>query len=161
MAKSSGAKWLIAALVALFLGGGILAWGLLREPAPYALQDTPKVNVTVRAAESTYPEAKEVAREAELVLKVYVQRLREGDAADLAEIGAPWYTGREKAAQSLITKYGTQADKPVEAVVADPVTPDLATVKLRFSNGQQQVLDLTRDDDVWWLTMGNGDPVKP
>ncbi|MGW7197683.1 hypothetical protein [Streptomyces chryseus] len=161
MAKTSGAKWLIAALVALCLGGGVLAWWLLREPAPYALHDTPKVDVTVRAAKSNYPEAKDVARETELVIKVYLQRLQEGDAAELAEIGAPWYTGREKAAQSLITKYGAQADKPVAAVISDPVTPELASVKLRFSDGQQQVLDLTRDDDVWWLTLGNGDPVKP
>ncbi|WP_141666020.1 hypothetical protein [Streptomyces hirsutus] len=161
MLKTSGAKWLMAALVTLCLGGGVLAGWLLREPAPYALRDTPEVKVTVRAAESTYPEAEEVAREVELVLEVYVQRLRSGDAADLAGVGAPWYTDREEAAQRLIAEFGAHADKPVEAVVADPVAPGLATVELRFSGGRQQVLDLTRDDEVWWLSMGNGDPVKP
>ncbi|MFF6913856.1 hypothetical protein [Streptomyces sp. NPDC012466] len=162
MPRTSGLKWLTAALVALCLGGGALAWWLLREPAaPYALRDTPEVKVTVRAAESTYPEAEEVAYEVELVLKVYAQRLRGGDAADLAGIGAPWYTDREEAAQRLIAEFGTHADKPVEAVVADPVAPGLTTVNLRFNDGQQQALDLTRDDHVWWLSMGNGDPVKP
>ncbi|CAM5669953.1 hypothetical protein SHIRM173S_00974 [Streptomyces hirsutus] len=137
MLKTSRAKWFVAALVTLCLGGGVLAWWLLHEPAPYALRDTPEVNVTVRAAESTYPEVKEVAREVELVLKVYIQRLRGGDAADLAGVGAPWYTGREEAAQHLIAEFGTHADKPVEAVVADPVAPGLATVELRFGDGQK------------------------
>jgi hypothetical protein len=61
---------------------------------------------------------------------VYVQRLRGGDAADLAGIGAPWYTDREKAARRLIAEFGTHADKPVEAVVTDPVAPSLTTVNL-------------------------------
>ncbi|MFJ8592783.1 hypothetical protein [Streptomyces sp. NPDC093598] len=43
----------------------------------------------------------------------------------------------------------------------DPVTPGLAGVELRFGNDSSQTLDLTRDDGVWWLAIGNGDPVKP
>ncbi|MEV3870344.1 hypothetical protein [Streptomyces sp. NPDC049906] len=119
------------------------------------------MRLTVRAAESEYPEAKEVAREAEQVLKVYVQRLQVGDAKDLARIGAPWYTGREAAARSLISEFGARADRPMRAVVADPPTPDLANVRIRFADGSEQTLDLTRDDGTWWLAMGEGDPVKP
>ncbi len=119
------------------------------------------MNVTVRPVESIYPDADDVARQVELVIKVYVQSLQAGDAADLADIGAPWYTDRERAAQGLISKYRTYADAPVEAVVSDPVVPGLASVELRFSGGQRQVVDLTRDDSVWWLELGNGDPVKP
>ncbi|MGJ3560542.1 hypothetical protein ACR6C2_26715 [Streptomyces sp. INA 01156] len=42
MLRTSGAKWLVAALVALCLGGGVLAWWLLREPAPYACGTPPR-----------------------------------------------------------------------------------------------------------------------
>ncbi|MFF3454540.1 hypothetical protein ACFYXH_09425 [Streptomyces sp. NPDC002730] len=156
-----GRNWVIAAALALCLGAAGSAWWMLREPAPYALADTPAVVVTVRPVESRYPEAGEVAREVELLVKVYVQRLQAGDASDLARIGAPWYTDKERAAQGLISRYGTHADEPVEAVVSDPVTPGLAAVELRFGDGRRQVVDLTQDDDVWWLALGNGDPVKP
>lgn len=119
------------------------------------------VNVTVRPVESRYPEAEEVAREVEPLVKVYVQRLQAGDASGLARIGAPWYTGKERAAQSLISRYGTHADEPVEAVASDPVAPGLAAVELRFGDGRRQMVDLTQDDDVRWLALGNSDPVQP
>ncbi|MFJ6633540.1 hypothetical protein ACIQMR_19455 [Streptomyces sp. NPDC091376] len=154
-------RWVMAAVLSLCLGLAGATWWLLREPAPYALRDAPAVNVTVRPVESRYPEAEEVAREVELLVKVYVQRLQAGDASDLARIGAPWYTGKEGAARSLISRHGMHADEPVEAVVSDPVAPGLATVELRFRDGQRQMVDLTQNDDVWWLALGNGDPVKP
>ena len=161
MPRTRKAKLLIAAVVALCVTAGALVWWLQRDPAPYALRNTPEVHLTVNPAKSSYPEAGEVAREAELVLKVYVQRLQDGDAKDLANIGAPWYTGREAAARRLISKFGAQAGKPVKAVVADPVTPGLASVELRFADGSEQTLDLTRDDGVWWVDMGEGDPMNP
>ncbi|MGW5330541.1 hypothetical protein [Streptomyces sp. NPDC004014] len=44
----------------------------------------------------------------------------------------------------------------------DPAVPNLADVELRFADGQRQTLQLSRDhDDVWWLQLGNGDPVAP
>ncbi|MFD4609894.1 hypothetical protein ACFWOT_17705 [Streptomyces sp. NPDC058440] len=153
--------WVMVTALALLVTAAA-AWWLLREPsAPYALRATPEVNVTLRPEESTYPEAKEVADEVELLVKVYVQRLQAGEPADLARIGAPWYTARERAAQGLISRYGAHAGEPVEAVVSDPVVPGLAAVELRFGDGQRQVVDLVRGNDVWWLELGNGDPVKP
>ncbi|MFJ2561675.1 MULTISPECIES: hypothetical protein [unclassified Streptomyces] len=153
--------WITGAALAL-LGVAAAAWWLLREPfTPYALRATPTVNVTVRPAESTYPEVKEVADEVEPLVKVYVQRLQAGDAADLLRIGAPWYTARERTAQDLISRYGAHAGEQVEAVVSDPVAPGLAAVELRFSDGRKQVVDLVRDNHVWWLALGDGDPVKP
>ncbi|MFC7989455.1 hypothetical protein ACFUV2_09135 [Streptomyces pilosus] len=161
MPRTAKARWLITVIVALCVVVGALVWWSKRDAAPYALRDTPKVHLTVRAATSAYPEAQEVAREAELLLEVYVQRLQDGDAEELADIGAPWYTGREAAARDLISKYGAQAGDPVQAVVADPVTPGLASVELRYGSESRQTLDLTRDGGVWWLAIGNGDPVKP
>ncbi|MFF8638879.1 hypothetical protein ACF052_32285 [Streptomyces pilosus] len=160
MPRTAKARWLITVIVALCVVVGALVWWSKRDAAPYALRDTPEVHLTVRAATSAYPEAQEVAREAELLLEVYVQRLQDGDAEELADIGAPWYTGREAAARDLISKYGAQAGDPVQAVVADPVTPGLASVELRYGSESRQTLDLTRDDGVWWLAIGNGDPVK-
>ncbi|MFJ6983817.1 MULTISPECIES: hypothetical protein [unclassified Streptomyces] len=119
------------------------------------------MNVTVRPVDSDYPEVEVVARETEQVLKVYVQRLHHGDAEDLARVGVPWFTGKEGAARRLIAAHGAQAGKPVKAVVADPVTPGLASVELRFADGSRQTLDLTREDGVWWVAMGEGDPMKP
>ncbi|CAL9559375.1 hypothetical protein [Streptomyces sp. enrichment culture] len=161
MPRTAKAQWLIAVVVALCVVVAALVWWSKRDAEPYALRDTPEVHLTVRAATSTYPEAEEVAGEAELLLQVYIQRLQDGDAKDLADIGAPWYTGREAAARDLISKFGAQAGQPVEAVVADPVTPGLASVELRYGSETRQTLDLTRDDGVWWLAIGNGDPVNP
>ncbi|MDK1472281.1 hypothetical protein QNO07_02375 [Streptomyces sp. 549] len=163
MAGIRASTWVVAVVVAVAVcSGATAAWWLYRDdPAPYALQDTPEVQVTVRPVESRYPDAKQVAQETELVIKVYLQRLRTGDAADLSRIGAPWYTGREQAARELISQYGPHAVEPVEAVVSDPVVPRLASADLRFADGSRQRIDLTKDKDVWWLALGEGDPVKP
>ncbi|MCM2388351.1 hypothetical protein [Streptomyces albipurpureus] len=161
MSKLPRRVWIVAVVLTLCIGGGATAWWLLRAPAPYSLRDTPEVDVTVRAEKSTYPDVDEVAREAELVIKAYVQRLESGDPVDIARLGTPWYTGKEQAAKELISRYGTHADAPVEAVVFDPVVPNQAAVSLQFAGGRQQRLDLTRDDGVWWLDLGTGDPMNP
>lgn len=137
------------------------AWWLLRDPTPYTLRKTPAVHVSIHVTTSKYPESKKLADDVAPLVKVYVQRLRAGDSAELARIGAPWYTGRERAAQQLITRYGAPAGEPVDVLVQDPVVPYLATVELRFGDGQRQVVQLTRGGDVWWLRLGNGDPVAP
>ncbi|MGW2836159.1 hypothetical protein [Streptomyces sp. NPDC001286] len=156
-------KRLWTAAVALAVAGAAgVTWWLLRDPTPYSLHKTPAVKVTVHAVKSQYPDAKQVAGDVDLLVKAYVQRLEAGDATDLARIGAPWYAGRAQAAQKLITRYGVHADEPVEAVVQDPVVPYLAKVELHFSDGQQQTVDLSRDHGhVWWLQLGDGDPVAP
>ncbi|MBB1245464.1 hypothetical protein GL263_18120 [Streptomyces durbertensis] len=137
------------------------AWWFLRDPTPYELRDAPKVQVTVQPEKSRYPDVKEVAQETELVIKVYVQRLQAGDAADLARIGAPWYSDREQAAQQLISQYGERAGEPVKAVVVDPVVPYITYVDLSFADGSKQRIGLSKDGRVWWLQLGDGDPVKP
>ncbi|MET9453119.1 hypothetical protein [Streptomyces cinerochromogenes] len=151
----------VAAALAVVLTAAVGTWWLLRDPAPYALRKTPAVDVTVHAVTSDYPEAGELAGDVDPLLKVYVQRLAAGDATDLARLGAPWYTGRERAARQLISRYGAQAGEPVDALVRDPVVPYLAAVELRFGDGRRQEVRLTRDDHVWWLQLGDGDPVAP
>ncbi|MBL1087328.1 hypothetical protein JK359_36185 [Streptomyces actinomycinicus] len=152
----------LSVVAVLVLAASALVWWLLRVPAPYALSRTPEVEVTVRPVKSRYPEAGEVAGQVDLLLKVYVQRLEAGDTAELSELGAPWYTGRDAAARKLITRYGAHAGDAVQAVVQDPAVPNLASVELRFGDGQRQTLGLSRDhDDVWWLQLGDGDPVAP
>ncbi|MFE5589938.1 hypothetical protein [Streptomyces sp. NPDC056549] len=150
-----------ATACALFLGAAALAWWQYRDPAPYTLRASPAVTVTVRPAESEYPEAEEVADEAELLIKAYVQRLAAGDAAGLADLGAPWYTGRRKAAEDLVADYRGVAEQPVVATVDDPVVPYLAVVDIRFTGGKGQTLYLSRADGVWWIELGEGDPAGP
>ncbi|MFJ1602126.1 hypothetical protein ACIOHS_01910 [Streptomyces sp. NPDC088253] len=162
MTESYRKRLWVAAVALAVLGAAVTTWWLLRDHAPYALRKTPAVKVAVRAVKSEYPDVKETADDVEPLVKVYVQRLQAGDATDLARIGAPWYTGREPAAQKLITRYGAHAGEPVEAIVQDRGVPYLTSVKLRFSDGQKQVLELSRDHhDVWWLQLGDGDPVAP
>jgi hypothetical protein len=162
MTKSHSKRLWIAAVVLAVLGAAVTTWWLLRDPTPYSLHKTPTVKVTVSAVKGDTSAPQETADDVALLVKVYVQRLEAGDAADLARIGPPWYTGREKAAQRLITRYSTHASGPVEAIVQDPLVPYLAQVKLRFSDGQKQVLEFSRDhDDVWWVQLGEGDPVAP
>ncbi|MFE5591187.1 hypothetical protein [Streptomyces sp. NPDC056549] len=119
------------------------------------------MTVTVRPTQSVYPEAKEVAAEADLLIKAYVQRLITGDADDLAALGAPWLTNKQKAAEEAIADFQGVVDMPVEATVSDPVTPDLTSVELRFADGKRQTMPLTRADGVWWLELGEGASVKP
>ncbi|MHB9861694.1 hypothetical protein [Streptomyces sp. YIM S03343] len=152
-------RW-VAAVVLAVVGAAITTWWLLRDPTPYSLHKTPTVKVTISAVKGDTSDPQKMADDVALLVKVYVQRLEAGDAADLARIGPPWYTGREKAAQQLITRYSAHAGEPVKAIVQDPLVPYLAQVELRFSDGQKQMMELTRDhDDVWWLDMGQGDPV--
>ncbi|MFJ3821380.1 hypothetical protein [Streptomyces nodosus] len=101
-------------------------WWLLRDPVPYSLHKTPTVTVTIHAEKSKYPDIQQTTDDVDLLVKVYVQRLQSGDASDLARIGAPWYTGRQRAARELIDRYGAHADGPVEAIVQEPVVPYLA-----------------------------------
>ncbi|MGW3151258.1 MULTISPECIES: hypothetical protein [Streptomyces] len=162
MTESYRKRLWVAALALAVLGAAAIAWWLLRNPVPYSLHKTSGVKVSVRAVKSDYPDVEETADDVELLVKVYVQRLQAGDATDLARIGAPWYTGQERAAQKLITRYGAHAGEPVEAVVLDRGVPYLTSVKLRYNSGQKQTLELTRDHhDVWWVQLGNGDPMAP
>ncbi|MFJ4584657.1 hypothetical protein [Streptomyces echinatus] len=153
--------WMVVSVLAV-LAAAVVAWRLLRTPVPYSLHATPAVNVSVRAAQSEYPDVPELADDVELLVKAYVQRLAAGDTTDLARLGAPWYTGQDRAAQKLVTAYRAHTGGPVDAIVEEPVVPYLAAVELRFGDGRRQTLQLSRDhDDVWWLQLGDGDPVAP
>jgi hypothetical protein len=155
-------KWGIIAVASacVVAVAAVMLWSS-RDSTPYALRDKPGVDVEVQAGPSDYKEVGEVTREVEPLIKVYVQRLLAGDPKDLAEIGAPWFTGRQQAARMWITDYQDLAGERVEAVVRDPVVPDQAAVEIHFSGGREQVVGLTRADGVWWMDMGEGDPAKP
>ncbi|MFI1186022.1 hypothetical protein [Streptomyces californicus] len=154
--------WIACAVIAVLVAGAgaVVRWSQ-REPARYAIEESPKVRLTVRAAQSDYPEGKEFARDVELLLGVYLQRLRHADADDLARLGAPWFTQKRAAAQRRISEFSASSGRPVEAVIADPVAPGLATVELRFKGGERHVLDVVEEDGVWWVALGEGDPAGP
>ncbi|GGZ30104.1 hypothetical protein GCM10010387_24520 [Streptomyces inusitatus] len=152
-----------AAVAVAFAGIGTAGglWWVARDTTPYGLRDSPAVRVEVRAEDSRYPDTRETAEDVGELVRVYVQRLLTGDGDQLAEVGAPWFTGREAQARDWIKKYGEAAEHPVRAVVREPVVPHLAQVELRFGGGGRQVVELTRDDGIWWVAMGDGDPAKP
>ncbi|MFF0484992.1 hypothetical protein [Streptomyces sp. NPDC004435] len=161
MPGSTRTRRVVAAALSAALAGAGATWWALGEDEPYSLLDSPKVQVDLRAAPSSDSEGKEVAEEAELLIKAYVQRLRIGDAEDLAALGAPWFTAKQQAAKVLIDQYGGKADKVVKATVADPVVPYLASVELKYADGTTQTVQLSRADEAWWLQLGSGDPVEP
>ncbi|MET7510477.1 hypothetical protein [Streptomyces albidoflavus] len=139
------------------------AWFLYSDPAPpYALRPGPDVRLALEQAPDArkYPDAAEIQPGVELLTRVYLQRLAEGDRRGLAELGAPWYTGREAAAGEWIGAYGGGGGGPVAGVLQDPVAPDLATVELRFADGRVQRVGLVRGEGTWWLSLGEGDPVR-
>ncbi|MEU3349950.1 hypothetical protein ABZ723_34245, partial [Streptomyces sp. NPDC006700] len=123
---------------------------------------TPRTTRTRPLPETDLTPSQGTADDVDLLVKVYIQRLESGDASDLARIGAPWYTGRQRAAREMVDRYSAHAGGPVEAIVQEPVVPYLADVDLHFGDGQRQTLQLSRDhDDVWWLQLGEGDPTAP
>ncbi|MEW2707709.1 hypothetical protein AB0948_22250 [Streptomyces koyangensis] len=137
------------------------AWFLYADPAPpYALRPGPEVRLDLEQAPDAraYPDAAEIQPGVELLTRVYLQRLAAGDRRGLAELGAPWYTGREAAAGEWIGAYGSGGGGPVTGVLQDPVAPDLATVELRFADGREQRVGLVRGDGTWWLSLGDGNP---
>ncbi|MFJ2648759.1 hypothetical protein ACIO1C_18745 [Streptomyces sp. NPDC087420] len=148
----------------LALGHGTDLWNSAHPGSPpYAPRAAPVVDVDVVAEASAYGEVDDVTREVEPLVKAYVQRLRTGDARELAALGAPWFEGRPAAAREAITAHQGRGagDAPASVLVRDVVVPDQATAELRFGSGPVELLGLTRADGVWWVELGDGDPVAP
>ncbi|MET7988824.1 hypothetical protein [Streptomyces sp. NPDC005281] len=85
-------KWVILLVggVLVFVGvGAAVWWNWFR--APYALADSPRVDVTVRAEKSKYPDVQKTAKDVDTVVRIYVQRLKDGDAKGVAELAGPAY----------------------------------------------------------------------
>ncbi|MFF8566947.1 hypothetical protein ACF06N_18505 [Streptomyces albidoflavus] len=139
------------------------AWFLYCDPAPPCpLRPGPDVRLALEQTPDArkHPDAAEIQPGVELLTRVYLQRLAEGDRRGLAELGAPWYTGREGVAGEWIGAYGGGGGGPVVGALQDPVAPDLATVELRFADGREQRVGLVRGGEgTWWLSLGEGDPV--
>ncbi|GLF98414.1 hypothetical protein [Streptomyces yaizuensis] len=134
-------------------------WAALADSTPYDVRADPAVSVRITPEKSEYPYAKELAGDTDELIRAYAQRLRAGDARDLARLGAPWYEGRYAEAVRQIERYQSAADEPVRVVVGDPVTDYLGGAVVRFADGQTQRLGLVRDEDgVWYLELGTGDP---
>ncbi|MER6912144.1 hypothetical protein ABT354_10765 [Streptomyces sp. NPDC000594] len=135
-----------------------MVWALWPDPTPYDLRSGTPDGLRIEAQRSEYPYSKELAADVDELLKVYVERLREGDARELARLGPPWYEGRYAHAVRLIERLGPVADEPVRVVVGDPVVPYFGVTRLNFADGVKQELRVIRDrDDVWWVELGEGD----
>lgn len=96
-------------------------WNWFR--APYALADSPKVDVTVRAEKSKYPDVEETAKDVDTLIRVYVQRLKHGDAKELAELAGPAFREPGPDAAKYVRDYGKAADGHVEATVLEGKFP--------------------------------------
>ncbi|GAA1524611.1 hypothetical protein GCM10009730_36220 [Streptomyces albidochromogenes] len=145
-----------SALTATAVAAG--AWTTWFRP-PYALADTPSADVTVRAHTSRYPDVAETAEDVDGLLRVYVQRLKAGDAEGLARLAGPDYDRPDAEARTLVGKYGAGARGHVEATVAEGLVDYFQQVELVYDKtGQRQELLLVKDDGHWWVALGDGDP---
>ncbi|MGQ4376227.1 hypothetical protein ACN6K9_006380 [Streptomyces sp. SAS_267] len=111
--------------LAVSLGGGLLIVGITAAVGwnwpgePYALADAPKVDVTVRAEDSTYPDVQETAEDVDTLVRVYVQRLKDGDAQGIAHLAGPAYERPGPTAAKYVREYGRAAGGPVEVTVRE------------------------------------------
>ncbi|MFD9467344.1 hypothetical protein [Streptomyces sp. NPDC060027] len=106
----------------ILLGSGIVVvvvglaaavwWNWFR--APYALADSPKVDVAVRADKSEYPDVQETAEDVDTLVRIYVQRLKDGDAKGVAELAGPAYKKPGPASAKYVREYGEAAGGHVE-----------------------------------------------
>ncbi|MFJ8082941.1 hypothetical protein ACIQ6Y_20315 [Streptomyces sp. NPDC096205] len=151
-------KWVI------LLGGAVVVgiaaavwWNWFR--APYALADSPTVDVTVRAQKSPYPDVQETAEDVDTLVRVYVQRLKNGDAKGVAELAGPDYTEPGPTAAEFVREYGEAADGHVDVTVLESAVDYFNPITVTYAEtGQRQKLLLVRDDGHWWIGLGDGDP---
>ncbi|OUD00606.1 hypothetical protein [Streptomyces swartbergensis] len=144
----------------LLVVAGIAAavwWNWFR--APYALADSPKVDVTVRAEKSVYPDVQETAEDVDTLVRIYVQRLKDGDAKGLAELAGPAYKQPGPAAAMYVREYGEAAGGHVKVTVLEGSVDYFNPVTVVYEEpGQRQELLLVKDDGHWWVGLGDGDP---
>ncbi|MEV3970360.1 hypothetical protein AB0K68_19770 [Streptomyces sp. NPDC050698] len=150
----------------VLLCGGVLVvagiavtvwWNWLRPP--YALADAPKVDVTLRAEKSVYPDVRETADDVDTLVRVYVQRLAAGDARGLTELAGPAYEQPGPTAAKFVRDYREAAAGHVEVTVLEGSVDyfNRATVVYE-ETGQRQTLLFVKDGGHWWLGLGDGDP---
>ncbi|MER6159795.1 hypothetical protein ABT147_30315 [Streptomyces sp. NPDC001868] len=151
--------------VLLCCGGLVLAlgvgaavwWNWFR--APYSLAGSPKVDVTVRAAKSEYPDVAETAEDVDTVVRVYVQRLKAGDVEGLMELAGPAYEGTRGDAYEQVREFGEGARGHVDVTVLEGDVDYFNPIRLTYDRtDQQQELLLVKDDGHWWIELGDGDP---
>ncbi|GAA2281384.1 hypothetical protein GCM10010234_18190 [Streptomyces hawaiiensis] len=150
----------------ILLCGGVLIvtgiaaavwWNWVR--APYALATSPKVDVTVRAEKSVYPDVQETAEDVDTLIRIYVQRLKDGDAKGLAELAGPAYKQPGPAAAKYVREYGEAASGQVKVTVMEGSVDYFNPVTVAYEEtGQRQNLLLVKDDGHWWIGLGDGDP---
>ncbi|MFJ7962806.1 hypothetical protein [Streptomyces sp. NPDC096324] len=151
LALSFGSGLLVAGITA------VVWWNGFREP--YAMADAPRVDVTVRAEKSRYPDVRETAEDVDTLVRVYVQRLKGGDAKGIAELAGPAYERPGPAAAQYVRTYGRAAGGPVEVTVREGVVSYFNPVTVTYEDtGQRQELLLVKDDGHWWIGLGKGDP---
>jgi hypothetical protein len=149
--------WCVGGVLVAALAAGGVWWNWFR--APYALADSPGIDVTVRAESSRYPDVRETTEDVDTLVRVYVQRLGAGDTEGLARLAAPSYQGVEAAAADTVRTYGKAASGHVEVTVLEGVVDYLNPIRVTFEKtGQRQELLLVKDGGHWWLALGEGDP---
>jgi hypothetical protein len=144
--------------LAVLLGVGVAVWWNWFR-APYSLAGSPRVDVTVRAEKSRYPDVRETAEDVDTLVRVYVQRRKAGDVEGLMELAGPAYDGTRGAAYEQVREFGEGARGHVDVTVLEGNVDYFNPVRLTYERtDQQQDLLLVKDDGHWWVGLGDGDP---
>ncbi|MFJ6835479.1 hypothetical protein [Streptomyces sp. NPDC091209] len=113
----------------------------------------------MRAEKSTYPDVQETTEDVDTLVRVYVQRLKDGDAKGIAELAGPAYKQPGPTAANYVPEYGQAAGGPVEVTVLEGSVSYFNPVTVAYKQtGQRQELLLVKDDGHWWIGLGDGDP---
>ncbi|MEU0431902.1 hypothetical protein ABZ153_09690 [Streptomyces sp. NPDC006290] len=151
--KRTHVPWLALTLAVLLIGGVGLAWGAPRDQWDYRQASQDKLPAVTITGDKTTPDS------LKLYMKLYIQRLRDGDVDKMTDLAwhEGWFTRNDEAegARQRIRAYGKDAKGAVtiDFGVEDPYDVRGGTIHYR-STKQREDFTVMKKHGLWLLYMG-------
>ncbi|MET7287373.1 hypothetical protein [Streptomyces sp. NPDC005573] len=148
------ALWLALGVAVLLTAGAGLAWGAPRDQWDYRHASRTGLPAVTFTGDRGAPDT------LELYLRLYVGRLRDGDADRLSDLSwhRKWFArdAEEAAARRAVATYGKGAAGPVavELTPEDPYDVRGGTISFR-ATGQRQTFTVFRRNGLWLFVIGS------